>query len=273
MSSERHVKLSVIVCSEGRDSELRSCLAALRRQEELKGIEVVVVSRNKLKFGEGRVDVRWVKDPGEGLARARDVGWRKARGEIVAWVDDDVVVSRYWARNIVRIFDENSDIGGVSGPTIVPEELLSNRAVFFWYRPEGVLMKILAWLWVKLVLCNRPYEVGRIYWHGWWSPGSNFPMSLEVKELKDVDYLEACNMSLRRELVRQVGGYDLRYKGTSEWCEVDLARRVKRLGYRLVFSSKAKVEHRVSKSGVYSNRRRVRERVGNYLRYYWRLRG
>ena len=74
-------------------------------------------------------------------------------------------------------------------------------------------------------------------------------------------------MSLRRELIEKVGGFDLGFKGTSEWCEVDLAMRVKRLGYRLVFSSKVKLEHRVSQAGVYSRRRNLTERLRNYVRF------
>ena len=204
------------------------------------------------------------------MARARDLGWRRAKGKIVAWVDDDVVVSKDWAKELIKIFDEQSKIGGVSGPTIVPEKLLKNRLVFWWYEPKGRLKQWLAGLWVKVLLKGDPMVVGRIYKTGMWSPGSNFKSSLSLKGLQDVDYLEACNMSLRRELVKKVGGFDLGYKGTAEWCELDLAMRVKELGYRLVFSSKVKVEHRVSKGGAYVNRRDLLERLRNFIKFYRR---
>jgi len=53
---------------------------------------------------------------------------------------------------------------------------------------------------------------------------------------------------------------------------VDLAMRVKELGYRLVFSSKVKVEHHVSKGGAFINRRNILERLRNFIKFYIRHR-
>ena len=264
-------KLSVVICSGGRPESLKKTLRSLEKQS-FKDWEVVVVSLTKVyPLLKG---ARWVRDSGKGLAVARDLGWRWAKGELVAWIDDDVVLSRDWAKSLVKIFDDHDDVGGVSGPTIVPEELLKNRLIFWWYRAEG-WKKPLAWLWVKVLLKGDPYVVGRIYKTGMWSPGSNFKTCLsktEGSDPSDVDYLEACNMTLRRELVKKVGGFDLGYKGTSEWCEVDLAMRVKELKYRLVFSPKVKLEHHVSRSGVFADRRWLGERLRNFIKFYIRHR-
>lgn len=240
------MKLSVVICSWGRPKSLRRVLESLKKQS-FQSFEVIVVSE-------------------EGLAEARDLGWRRAKGEITSFIDDDVILDIDWAKNLIEIFESDPKIGGVSGPTIVPEELLNNRLVFWWWKPKGKIKSYLAKLWIKVVLENRPFEVGKLT-RLWWTPGSNFESSLKIKGLKEVDYLEACNMSLRRELIEKVGGFDLGFKGTSEWCEVDLAMRVKRLGYRLVFSSKVKLEHRVSQAGVYSRRRNLTERLRNYVRF------
>ncbi|MEA3355343.1 MAG: glycosyltransferase family A protein [Patescibacteria group bacterium] len=236
-------KLSVIICSGGRPKSLKKTLASLENQS-FKDWEMVVVKERP-------------------LVRARDLGWRRAKGEIVSWIDDDVVLTKNWAKNLVKIFDENKDVGGVSGPTIVPEKLLKNRLVFWWYKRDDWLAK----MWVKWVLQGKPFDVGRIYSNGWWSPGSNFKSCLKMKGLWEVDYLEACNMSLRRSLVKKVGGVDMGYKGTAEWCELDLAMRVKDLGHRLVWNRGVRLRHEVSKSGVYVDRRKIGERVRNYMRF------
>jgi len=265
------IKHSVVLCSRNRERELRRCLDGLKKCGG-KWMEVVVVGLDREKvvvdrFGGGLV-VRFVRDEKKGLSYARDAGWKNARGDIVSWIDDDVVVGKKWASKLLGIFRGNPDVGGVSGPTIIPENMLENRAVFFWYKPRGLFWKVVGWLWVRLVLCGDPFEVGRIFWHGWWSPGSNFRSSLKIKGLKDVDYLEACNMSLRRDLVDRVGGYDLGYVGTSEWCEVDVSMRVKHeIGCRLVFNSDVRVDHKVSQFGVYVDRRRIVERLYNFARY------
>ncbi|MBU1200201.1 glycosyltransferase [Patescibacteria group bacterium] len=250
-------KLSVVICTKGRDETLKETLESLKKQS-FKNWELVVVRETP-------------------LSKARDLGWRRSKGEIVAWIDDDVVLDKDWAKNLVKIFDENKDVGGVSGPTIVPADLLKNRMVFWWYGAKG-WKKPLAWIWKQTMLNGKPFAVGRIWKIGWWSPGSNFKECLKLKGLQEVDYLEACNMSLRRSLVKKVGGFDLGYEGTSEWCEVDLAMRVARLGQnkvndrscKLVWSREVKLKHMVSRAGVYVDRRRLKERFKNYFRFYRR---
>lgn len=241
------MKLSVIICTKDRETSFKQTVKSLKEQS-FKNWEMIVVRESP-------------------LAKARDLGWRRAKGEIVSWIDDDVRLDKDWAKNLVKIFDKNPEIGGVSGPTIVPEKLLKNRLVFWWYKPKGWWKQKLAKLWVKWLLGDRPFDVGRITGMGWWTPGSNFKNCFKLKGLWEVDYLEACNMSLRRKLVKQAGGFDLGFKGTAEWCEVDLAMRVKQLGYRLVFNSKVRLEHYVSRSGVFAARRNWRERLANYLRF------
>ncbi|MFH0942912.1 MAG: glycosyltransferase [Candidatus Beckwithbacteria bacterium] len=236
------MKLSVIICTSGRPESLKQVLESLKRQS-YKEFETLVIKETP-------------------LSRARDLGWQRSKGEIVAWIDDDVIVDKDWAKNLIRIFENDQKIGGVSGPTIIPENLLKNRLVFWWYGKKNLLSR----LWVRLVLDNMPEAVGKITRIGWWTPGSNFKSCLKIK-VQEVDYLEACNMSLRRKLVEKAGGFDLGFKGTSEWCELDLAMRVKKLGYRLVWNSQVKVEHRVSRSGVFKARKNWGERVKNYLRF------
>ncbi len=237
------MKLSVIICTSGRPESLKQVRTSLQ-QQSFKDLEIVIVKESP-------------------LVKARDLGWRRAKGEIVAWIDDDVVADKNWAENLVKIFTDNSDVGGVSGPTLVPENLLKNRLVFWWYGKKNLAAK----LWVKLILDSQPLAIGKITKIGWWSPGSNFKECLKLKGLHNVDYLEACNMSLRRKLVERVGGFDLGYKGTSEWCELDLAMKVKQLGYRLVWSSQVKVEHHVSRSGAFIKRKNWGERIKNYLKF------
>ncbi|MFH1279980.1 MAG: glycosyltransferase family A protein [Candidatus Beckwithbacteria bacterium] len=237
------MKLSVIICTKGRPESLKRALQSLK-QQSFKDLEILIIKESP-------------------LVKARDLGWRKAKGEIVSWIDDDVILDKDWAKSLVNIFEKNKDIGGVSGPTLVSEKLLKNRLVFWWFGKESWWAR----LWIKLVLDGKPFVVGKITKIGWWSPGSNFKSCLKLKGLQEVDYLEACNMSLRRELVKKAGGFDLKYQGTSEWCELDLAMQVKKLGYRLVWSRRVKVEHHVSRSGAFIKRRNWGERINNYLKF------
>jgi len=268
-------KLSVVICTFNRGNRLDECLNSLTKQS-FSGFEVIIIdggstdNTNKIIFKYSKkLKIKKVTYKNKELARARDKGWRKAKGELVAWIDDDVVVSRNWAKSIIEIFNHHPEIGGVSGPTIVKNKLLRNRDIFSFYNKRG-LWGLMGKIWNNFFLEGQKDEVGKILKSGAWTPGSNFPSSLKIKGLKDVDYLEACNMTLKRKLIAQVGGFDYGYTKVAEWSELDLAIRVKSLGYRLVFSSKVRVNHNISQGGVYSRRTHAKQRMENFFKFYFR---
>lgn len=268
-------KQSVIICTYNRGESLVHALESLRLQS-FKDFEVIIVDGGSndttdkvLEKFENKLQIHIFIIKEKELAKVRDLGWRKAKGEIVSWIDDDVVVSKDWAREMIKIFDKNENIGGVSGPTIIDTEALGRRDVFTFFNKKGIL-GMLGNIWNTIFLEGGREKVGRLFKSGAWSPGSNFETSLKLRGLVDVDYLEACNMSVRRKLVSQISGYDYSFKGVAEWCELDVSRKVNNLGYRLVFSSKVRVNHNVSQGGVYKLRTGAKERMENFLRFYFR---
>jgi GT2 family glycosyltransferase len=52
-----------------------------------------------------------------GPAKARNRGIREAKAEIIAFTDSDVVVTKDWLKNIVRLFEENPKVGVLMGNT------------------------------------------------------------------------------------------------------------------------------------------------------------
>lgn len=266
--------LSITVCTFNRGQHLEKCLESLANQS-FKNFEVVIVdggstdSTNQVisRYSK-KLKIKKVVYKGKELSRVRDQGWRKAEGEFVSWIDDDVVVSKNWAKEVIVTFDKNKNIGGVSGPTIVPKKLLVKRDVFSFYHKKG-LWNLFGKLWEIWFLEGSRYQIGKLTKSGAWTPGSNFASSKKVKGLIDVDYLEACNMTLPRSLIKKVGGYDYDYQKVAEWCELDLAIRVKNLGYRLVFNPKAVVHHHISQGGVYSRRTYAKQRMENFFKFYF----
>lgn len=268
-------RLSVVICTFNRGESLDRCLLSLTKQS-YKNFEVVIVdggSTDKTttvisKFHD-KLAINLVVNTEKELAKVRDQGWRVAKGKYVSWIDDDVTVSPNWATSVTEILDKHPKIGGVTGPTIIPDKLISNRDVFSFYNAKGI-KKIFGQFWNYYFLEGNQFSPGKLLKSGAWSPGSNFMDCLKRKGLIDVDYLEACNMTLRRDLINKVNGFDYGFTRVAEWSELDLAIRVKKLGYRLVFSSKVKVEHHISQGGVYSRRTHARQRMENFLKFYFR---
>ncbi|KAM3096048.1 glycosyltransferase family 2 protein [Phormidesmis sp. 146-35] len=64
--------------------------------------------------------VRYLKDEGSGASRSRNIGWRNASGEIIAFTDDDAQVDSQWLETIQRTFSQTHLKIGVLGGKIIP---------------------------------------------------------------------------------------------------------------------------------------------------------
>ena len=64
------------------------------------------------------LNIRYVFEGKQGHSHARNTGVKEAKGEIIAFTDDDVIVEKSWIHNIDRIFKE--DYVGCIGGKILP---------------------------------------------------------------------------------------------------------------------------------------------------------
>jgi GT2 family glycosyltransferase len=123
--------VSVIVCTRDRPASLRTCLSSLLAIDG--PYEVLVIDNAPRtdataevvrELGDPRV--RRVLEPRAGLSRARNRGAREARGEILAFTDDDVIVDRNWLRGLALGFNRAPTVACVTG--IVPSAEIETPA-------------------------------------------------------------------------------------------------------------------------------------------------
>jgi glycosyltransferase involved in cell wall biosynthesis len=136
------VQVSVVVPTYKRPDLLRKCLEALTKQDfPPEAYEIIIVddavseeTRSLVeKFQECRVigdrgivreaatcsRIRYaVATETQGPAAARNLGWRMARGEIIAFTDDDCLPETDWLKEGVAAIQNGFD--GISGQVIVP---------------------------------------------------------------------------------------------------------------------------------------------------------
>lgn len=273
------MNFSVVVSTYNRNDDLIKCLKALSAQT-YKEFEVVIVNGGE-KEPVGKIikdfpglSIKLVEQQRKGVVEARNLGWRNSSGPIVCFIDDDLVVSPGWLEEIKRAFDLSKDIGGVSGPTIIPEARRRNRDLAYLLEEfdasGNFLFRILGKIYKNTVLQNKIYQVGKILASGAFTPGSNYESCLALPAITEVDYLEACHMCFRKFLLEKIGGFDYAYLGTGEWNEPDFSFKVRNLGYRLVFNPKAVTEHHISQGGVFKARTNAYERSLNFIYFYFR---
>ncbi|MEK6727448.1 MAG: glycosyltransferase [Candidatus Omnitrophota bacterium] len=270
---------TVAISTFNRNADLQRCLESLKEQSH-PDFDIVISNGGDYEGVKKIVDnfkglrIRIVNQQRKGIVEGRNLGWIHSFSDVVCFIDDDLVVSPEWFFNIRQTFLSDERIGGVSGPTIIPEERQKNRdlALFIegFKKSGNIFLRLIGKIYFGLILENKVNEVGRILKSGAFTPGSNYKSCLNILRPIDVDYLEACHMCFRRRLLQELKGFDYIYKGTGEWNEPDFSFKVRNEGYRLVFNPKAVTYHYISQGGVFKARTNSFERSENFIFFYMR---
>ena len=101
--------ISVIVVSHQRPAALRRCLMALQQQDH-PALELLIVVEpdTGTQVQQAMRAAGWagtvIDNPGGNISAARNLGLQAARGEVVAFIDDDAVAEPTWARRLAAPF-------------------------------------------------------------------------------------------------------------------------------------------------------------------------
>jgi GT2 family glycosyltransferase len=188
------------------------CLEGLQRSER-RADEVVVVLRSDDDASARAVcdrfpetELVFVRDPG--VLAAMAAGARHARGEVLAFVDDDVVPKPDWLSRILACLEDDF-VGGAGGRDIVTDpDVLPRTTVAGCFKRSGKLI------------------------------GNHHTISGPSRE---VDVLKAANMAFKREalaLPTQLLG-----QGAQVHFEVATCLWARRRGWRLILDPGAEVLH------------------------------
>lgn len=111
------ILISVVVCTHNRADLLPYALQTLGEQAlDSNEYEVIVVDNNSTddtrevveKFAHNVPNLRYCLETKTGLSHARNRGWNEARGEYVAYTDDDCKLPRQWLSVAKEIIEQKS---------------------------------------------------------------------------------------------------------------------------------------------------------------------
>ena len=228
-SARRSRTVTVVICTRDRPQLLATALDAVLALD-YPDFDVVVVDNASATSEtrdhvQGHADprVRLVCEPNPGVARARNTGLRAATGDIVAFVDDDAVVDRYWLTALMAGFDRAGSVGCVSG--LVPAGEIRTPA-------QAEFERRVNW---------STASTARVF--DWNSPPQDVPLfPFAVGE-----YGTGANFALDRETALQLGGFDPHLGAGAPTCggeDLDIFFRVLRSGHQLVLEPAAVAWHR-----------------------------
>ncbi len=145
---------SVVICTRNRPQHLQKCLSSLTNIIN-PCTEILVVDNDPSDERTKEVvaefaGVRYILENRKGLDIARNTGARFAQNNIIAYVDDDVIISENWLENLLACFNDPLTMA-VTG-LVLPAELTSKAQVIFerdWGFNKGYLPKIFDQLYFK----------------------------------------------------------------------------------------------------------------------------
>lgn len=129
MIHSSHPQISVIICTYNRSAKLRNALVSLAQMSVPSDLawELVVVDNNSSDDTKHLVDsfvrdsslnAKYVLERTAGLSHARNRGLSVAEGEVISFLDDDVVVAPNWLVEILKAFEQH-DVMCVGGRVLL----------------------------------------------------------------------------------------------------------------------------------------------------------
>jgi glycosyltransferase involved in cell wall biosynthesis len=133
--------VSVVIATRDRPDMLARCLDSLLGQSR-RALEIIVADNapatsataDMIAARYADAGVRYVREDRPGLGIAHNAGLALARGDVVAFTDDDVIVDEDWVAAIAANFAASDRIGCVTG-MIAPAELLTRAQ--YWTECHG----------------------------------------------------------------------------------------------------------------------------------------
>lgn len=215
------MKVSIVICTYGRPEATKNLLSELEKQR-YKDFEVVVVCQGKeedlekIKRLTGlSYSIRYYYEPEHNLPHARNVGIKESSGKIILFLDDDTKPHPELVEaHLANYTDPKLGIvGGRILGEIHKEDIPDSR--------------------IGTVRAIDGYKRG----------GFHKDIRREVMHVRGV------NMSVRKRIAQDIGGFDERFEGAAEYEDMDFCLRILKKGYRIIFDPKAVVEHLALKVG------------------------
>jgi O-antigen biosynthesis protein len=167
--------VSVIVCTYNGSRTLQDTIDGLK-QVEYPNFEVIIVDNGSTDGLTSEMaqqsGFRVIQTPPTGLSAARNTGIMEARGEIVAYIDDDARPDPHWLHYLVNSF-RISDHCGIGGPNVQPPG-------------DGLIAECVA---------N--------------SPGG--PIHIMLTD-EIAEHIPGCNMAFRKSQLEAIGGFDPQFR-------------------------------------------------------------
>jgi O-antigen biosynthesis protein len=220
--------VTVAVCTRNRTHDLARCLDSLNHLN-YPYLDILIVDNAPDDNATEQLlrtkypHVRYIPEPRPGLNWARNRAIAEARGEIIAYTDDDVVVDPEWVRALAEVFADDSEVMAITG-LVVPYELETDAQILF--EQHGGFGRGFERKWYHINRENSAKVTSRYGHTGRFGTGANMAYRRIL-----FDYIGCFDPALDVGTVTNGGG------------DLEMFFRVLKEGYLLVYEPGALVRH------------------------------
>ena len=234
-----NLHLSVIIPTYQREETLRDTIDNVL-QQQYPQFEILVVDQTQKhkpeieSYLENLAEsnqIRWFKVDWASLPGARNYAVRRAEGDILIFIDDDVKLPPGYLHAHEQNYRQNSEIGAVAGRVFDRMKLADyahksnqdNSPYSIEYLPPEAMDPGIAWYHIDLVHTTKPQRV------------------ISAR---------GCNMSFRRDIFTKYNiWFDERFRGSAVREESDFCLHLRQTGYQIWYDPEAHLVHLGEETG------------------------
>lgn len=224
--------ISVVIPTYNREQTLRETLRNVI-EEDYPNFEILVIDQTHIHESETQVyleqlansnQIRWFRVNWANLPGARNYAVRRAVGDIILFIDDDVELPNGFLAAHASNYIAKPDVGCVAGRVFDRMKLGdSGGDLAIEYLPPEAMDAGIAWYFIDLVHTVKPQQV------------------LSAR---------GCNMSFRKQVFTEHGlSFDERFAGSAVREESDFCLKLRSTGFKIWYDPNACLVHLGEESG------------------------
>lgn len=237
LNISKFLTLSIVIPTYNREKDLIKCIESIVAQTKLP-TEVIVIddgnisdsTKNLLHFlleKSHKIIFKYFKKDKPGLAESKNLGAKASKGDIVLFLDDDVILERNYLENLITIWAENQKDKKLAGISGFAKNL----------KGKSLLEKMF-----DRVFClysSAPWAILPWGFQTW---------SYDLKEEKKTDWIPGYNSSFKKEIFNEYQFKSLQ-SGRTALEDIEFCWKLKKEGYYFIVTPSLKLIHNESLAG------------------------